>query len=1363
MRLCRPALARTVTVATLAATATVMWAAPARADAAIHTAFFKHAAQCVNGSDPESPGATATTTVSNSQPAQGARVRVTTTTTGFPAKVTFSQTSGSNTSYRFGGVTRVQVGWSGVPVVDWGPRGNSSVSGTSVIFSPPSDAEPSTNDFFGGGETFWVEFDAPAPGTAYQPPGSYVSAVWRTSYEDSTGDGGSGGCWSSSAAGTGSMSIAHDDPSNTSPTFGAGEEFDVTLTINAVGEAVYLTSRPSVFGTPSGGIQVIANPADTFPLGIPAGTSRELVYRMRAGEAGEYTVASYPALRNALGGNVPGLSLTANISVASGYVINSTADANDENPGDNVCDTGETVEIGESDVPECTLRAALTESAAHAGTDRIEFEIPGAAVPEIVPATALPAATGPLTIDATTQEAGRVALSGAAIDPAGAVDGLVLDGQDTIVKGVAIGGFPGAGVALRGTGSHEVRGNLIGLAADATTPHPNGRAGILVESPANVIGGAGALANTIAHNGDPIDPGAPEPGDDQESATADFADLTGNILVGANGGAEIAHNTMGAGLGVVAYGPIAASGVDVHDNTITSTVAVAVVYAEGSAGRVQVRANTIGNALKATKLGAVIAEGGAGRTVVSGNTLVGTSVGMIVAGTPESAGIDIADNEFGDPALGVIALSTSGMNVDGNTIAGTLGVLALGDGTSTYGGNTIVDNTLESAVGVVVVAEQDDVISGNSFGDDGDMAAVLVALADSTFSGNDVDTDVGVLSIGPSLPAFGNNEFLDNTFDSDLGLFLIGENSDDVIGNTFNGPGRLDNGNSGDVSIGIFASTSQASRFNDNTIDEMAIGMLLANVGGADITANEITGANAGALVVATEPTARDAARADAAGADLDEESLFAELLGSAAGDSALAWANGAQDLVEIDHTVIYRSAVSGARNEWMRNTITDNEIGVLLAGAVNANQFGDDDLADLANLISRNSAAGLALTGTPGPQDVTVRRNSIYGNGTLGNAALPSGVADLKLVPVDDADSHAPDPDIWEPIENDVGDEDSGPNGLQNRPIITSVAADGTIVRGELWSRADTAYIVDVYAVNACHVSGIGGGQFYLGQVSVVTDATGRGTFVLAPVAIGPGQFATATATETGLVDGPTSEFSRCAARGTVATSVMSAATAGDSELVISGTGLSARDLTEGSEIVINPGGPNEESNTVLGHEATHVVQQRLFGQSVEVPMASALVLAAPLAFDHAPGESIVIVSSAPAPEVVPAVVPVVPARLLETRSGPSNVTVDHQFEGDGRVAAGGVVELTVADRGGVPADASAVLLNVTAVGPDAAGFVTVWPCGVVRPLASNVNYVAGQVVPNAVLAKVGVGGKVCVFSRAGTDLVVDVNGYAS
>ena len=93
------------------------------------------------------------------------------------------------------------------------------------------------------------------------------------------------------------------------------------------------------------------------------------------------------------------------------------------------------------------------------------------------------------------------------------------------------------------------------------------------------------------------------------------------------------------------------------------------------------------------------------------------------------------------------------------------------------------------------------------------------------------------------------------------------------------------------------------------------------------------------------------------------------------------------------------------------------------------------------------------------------------------------------------------------------------------------------------------------------------------------------------------------------------------------------------------------------------------------------------------------------------------------PAPAIAastgPAIVPVVPGRILETRSGSGDRTVDGRHQGGGVVAAGSEVALQVGGRHGVPGDAVAVMLNVTAVGPDGAGFLTVYPCGSVRPLS--------------------------------------------
>ena len=46
-------------------------------------------------------------------------------------------------------------------------------------------------------------------------------------------------------------------------------------------------------------------------------------------------------------------------------------------------------------------------------------------------------------------------------------------------------------------------------------------------------------------------------------------------------------------------------------------------------------------------------------------------------------------------------------------------------------------------------------------------------------------------------------------------------------------------------------------------------------------------------------------------------------------------------------------------------------------------------------------------------------------------------------------------------------------------------------------------------------------------------------------------------------------------------------------------------------------------------------------------------------------------------------------------------------------------------------------------------------------RPLASNLNFVAGDIVPNLVIAPVSASGEVCVFASVDTDIVADVTGW--
>ena len=115
----------------------------------------------------------------------------------------------------------------------------------------------------------------------------------------------------------------------------------------------------------------------------------------------------------------------------------------------------------------------------------------------------------------------------------------------------------------------------------------------------------------------------------------------------------------------------------------------------------------------------------------------------------------------------------------------------------------------------------------------------------------------------------------------------------------------------------------------------------------------------------------------------------------------------------------------------------------------------------------------------------------------------------------------------------------------------------------------------------------------------------------------------------------------------------------------------------------------------------------------------------------------------------------PLTPARILDTRTGLGG--------GPGKVGPGSTLSLQVTGRGEVPAaGVSAVALNVTVTEPTAGSFLTAWPAGETRPLASNLNYDAGKTVPNMVMVKVGAGGKVNLFNNSGSvHVIADVAGW--
>ena len=116
-------------------------------------------------------------------------------------------------------------------------------------------------------------------------------------------------------------------------------------------------------------------------------------------------------------------------------------------------------------------------------------------------------------------------------------------------------------------------------------------------------------------------------------------------------------------------------------------------------------------------------------------------------------------------------------------------------------------------------------------------------------------------------------------------------------------------------------------------------------------------------------------------------------------------------------------------------------------------------------------------------------------------------------------------------------------------------------------------------------------------------------------------------------------------------------------------------------------------------------------------------------------------------------------PQRLADSRAGRS--TVDGAEVGDGPLGPGGVREISVAGRAGVPADAGAVVLNVVAVSPQGQGHLRLHPGGTPLTETSTLNYRAGVNVANAAVVGLGAGGAACVYASTTTHVVVDVVGW--
>lgn len=162
-------------------------------------------------------------------------------------------------------------------------------------------------------------------------------------------------------------------------------------------------------------------------------------------------------------------------------------------------------------------------------------------------------------------------------------------------------------------------------------------------------------------------------------------------------------------------------------------------------------------------------------------------------------------------------------------------------------------------------------------------------------------------------------------------------------------------------------------------------------------------------------------------------------------------------------------------------------------------------------NRIEFSTRDGIAVSGAT--TVFAMLGNALYANGTLGISLGPSDL----------------------PTPNDAGDADTGPNGMQNYPVVSHVTIDphtAVHVSGSLDSTADMTFRLEFFANAGCDPSGNGEGEIFLGALDVATsgnDATfGPIDFVVPP----DRHVITATATDPA---GNTSELSACGNQDTI------------------------------------------------------------------------------------------------------------------------------------------------------------------------------------------------------------------------------------
>ncbi|MDQ6708573.1 MAG: FG-GAP-like repeat-containing protein, partial [Acidobacteriota bacterium] len=462
--------------------------------------------------------------------------------------------------------------------------------------------------------------------------------------------------------------------------FGGSKELQIVTTANSSG-LVADTGRRSIAGSIIGAEEITA----VLPMRLNGDALSDLVVLDASNSA--------PSI----------LTTTSGAT----YVVNIAGDTTDKTPGDGICADAD---------GNCSFKAALQESNAHPGADTINFNIPGSGVPVITLTDGYQTFTDTVTIDGTTQSAGRVEIA-AGFSP------IQIDANNCVVRGLATyaGNFA-YGVRLRASNC-VIEGNYIGFKANGTKPnYGDYAAGVLLDAGGtnNLIGGTTAQARNIISNCNVgiyfgnAGPGTVIRGNyigTNPAGTAAFGnnyatypagptlDITlggstagaGNVISASVNDAFIVNNAaliQGNFFGTTADGmqPLAngSSAITLQGSkpvTIGGTTPAArnVIAASGSAG---IQAGSPGSTLIQGNFIGTNAAGSGALPNVGVGVALGSS-GIVLGGTTSGAGNLISGN--GDDGVRIVGIDGSSDNIIqgnliGTDVSGTLAIPNQGDG-----------------------------------------------------------------------------------------------------------------------------------------------------------------------------------------------------------------------------------------------------------------------------------------------------------------------------------------------------------------------------------------------------------------------------------------------------------------------------------------------------------------------------------------------------------------------------------------------------------------------------------------------------------------------------------------------------------